>query len=188
MLTEKLSAYPPVPESLDALKKDPTVEPHYRKQAERMLRQRIRLEQTREILATDAGTDIKTNRPMRMNHDVIPEESYRRPLVEACDCAIKEGVSAFRVNYCLHFGVAVHGDTVAARKVHAIRAALYGLQESARDAPAGLQTHYEQMRELCAGEFQPFRLVDVIRSNLEAVPANSLFTWNLSETEASGAS
>lgn len=179
VLTEQLNAYPPVPESLDALKEDPAVAPRHRKQAERMLRQRIRLEQTREIIATDRGVDIKTNRPMRMNHDLIHEESYRRPLIEACERSIKEGIAAFRVNHCLHFGVTTHGATVAARKVHAIRAALYGFQESVKDASIELKSHYAAMGKLSAGEFQPFGLVDLVRSNLEAVPANSFFTWNL---------
>lgn len=179
VLTEQLKAYPPVPESLDALRKDSALAPQHRKQAERMLRQRIRLEQAREILATDRGVDIKTNQPMRMNHDVIHEESYQRPLIEGCERAIKDGVAAFRVNHCLHFGVSTNGVTVAARKVHAIRAALYGLQESVKDAPLELKSHYADMDKLCAGEFHPFGMVDLVRSNLEAVPANSLFTWNL---------
>lgn len=178
LLEEKLTGYEPVPESLQKLSTDAAIEDRYKPQAKRILKQRIRLNQTIQVLQTDEGVDIKSGLPFRTNHDVIPEESYRKVFVAECERAIREKVSAFRVNYCLHFGIAFGGSPEANRRL-AVRAATWGLLECIRTSEGVLQARYKEIGETVGKEAAPFHVLDLIANHLQAVPANSLFTWNL---------
>lgn len=161
LLEKKLMGYEPVPESLQKLAADPAIEDRYKSQAKRVLKQRIRLNQTIQVLQTDEGVDIKTGRPFRTNHDVIPEESYRKVFVSECERAIREKVSAFRVNYCLHFGIA-YGGAPAERRLLAAKAATWGMLECIRASKGSLQTRYKEIGEDVGKEAAPFHVLDVI--------------------------
>lgn len=179
LLDEQLEGYAPVPESLEKVKSDPAIRPEHLPQAKRMLRQRIRLEQTIELITTDKGIDISTNRPLRMNHDIIHEETYRKPLIEACETALRDGLASFSVNYCLHIGVSNRGATAHERKQIAVQGALFGLAESMKAAKGGLAEQYTAIEHLRGEGINPVQIMDLVHSHLQAVPANSLFTWHL---------
>jgi hypothetical protein len=55
LLTEQLQNSPAKTESLEQIKKDPAINPSHQRQAARMMRQRIRMVQTAEVLETDQG-------------------------------------------------------------------------------------------------------------------------------------
>ncbi|KAB2907055.1 MAG: hypothetical protein F9K30_24125 [Dechloromonas sp.] len=177
LLTEQLENYPAKTKSLEQIKKDPAIKPSHQKQAARMMRQRIRMEQTAEVLETDQGTDIKWNIPIRMNHEMINEVSYRRQFSDSCVSAIESGAAVFTVNCCLHFAA-----TTTSLKQHRFAAqqgAKLALFESIKMAEPSLQEYYRKNAEPDGLQKKAFPMLDVIHSNLHAVPVIPFFCWNL---------
>lgn len=179
LLTEQLQHYPVNTESLAQIKQDPAINPSHQRQAVRMMRQRIRMEQATEVLETDQGTDIKWNIPIRMNHEMINEVSYRRQFNDSCVSAIESGAAVFTVNYCLHFAATM--NSIKQSRLAAQQGARLALLESMKKAVPALQEYYRKNAEPDGLQKKAFPLLDVIHSNLHAVPVTPFFCWNLDD-------
>jgi hypothetical protein len=179
IVAKHLEKYAATPESLDKIKIDSEIAPEHRKQAQRMQKQRIRLSQTAKVLRDDEGIDIKSNRPIRMNHQVINEVHYYKVFEEAVTTALASEVSSFTVNYCLHIGMSSDAD-MRKRMHRARRAALHGLLETSLAAEGALKGHYQKMHDLGLPNEETFRLTNQIHSHLMCVPIMPLFNWGVS--------
>ncbi len=138
IVAKHLEKYAATPEALDQIKVDAEIAPEHRKQAQRMQKQRIRFNQTAKVLRDDEGTDIKSNKSIRMNHQLINEVHYYKQFDESAKIALASGVSAITVNYCLHIGMASGADMKDRIRL-AKRAAALGLSETAVKAEGGLK-------------------------------------------------
>ena len=179
IVAQQIEKYAPVPESLDQIKRDVAIDPRHVKQAQRMQRQRIRFQQTAEVLRDDSGTDIKTGRPFRMNRQLINEVHYQETFNERAELALREGASAFTVNYCLHFGMSAHEvmrDRIRSARVNAA----FGLFETQKGAEAGLKAFYDANDASGGLGRAAYQLSNVIHNQLMAVPATPLFCWGVS--------
>src|SRR5262249_34362338 len=81
------------------------VEPKHRRQAQRILRQRLRLAQIDEVLATDSGIDIQSKHPIMLSREEVQGSFYDKLMNDLMNQARDGGVAAGVVNYCLHIGV-----------------------------------------------------------------------------------
>jgi len=104
MLLSQLNNYEPTLESLELIKNDSLIDKKYLPQAERMLRQKIRLEQIQQILKTDEGMDIK-GYPIKLSKETSQIHTYDDLIDELCDEAMKNGSASGVVNNCLHIGI-----------------------------------------------------------------------------------
>jgi len=138
ILTEKLKDYAPTPETLDKLRQDSTIETHHLPQAERIMRQRIRVEQIKGILRYDDGIDPKTNKPISLLNPTIVADSYGYVLNDCCKDAFSNAVSAATVQYCIHVGVGYSSSGATASRELAWKAALSAAFDSLEKAPKDL--------------------------------------------------
>ncbi len=81
-----------------------------RKQAKRMHRQNIRLEQAETAIKTDTGIDIKYGTAVRHFETKRSLVYYSETLEEIFGTAVKHGFESATVNYCLHLGVGYSQD------------------------------------------------------------------------------
>ncbi|MBK9991879.1 MAG: hypothetical protein IPP19_14420 [Verrucomicrobia bacterium] len=180
IVAKHLEKYAATPEALDQIKVDAEIAPEHRKQAQRMQKQRIRFSQTAKVLRDDEGTDIKSNQPIRMNHQIINEVHYYKQFDEAARVALESGVSSITVNYCLHIGMASGGD-LRDRIRRARRAAAYGFAETATKSEGGLKSFYKKIQDMGIEGGEAFRITNLIHSHLMCVPASPLFSWGVSK-------
>jgi len=180
IVAKHLEKYAATPEALDEIKVDQEIAPEHRKQAQRMQKQRIRFRQTAEVLRNDVGTDIKSNLPIRMNHQPIDEVHYYKQFNDAAIAALASGTSSITVNYCLHIGMASGAD-MKSRIRQARIAAVYGMSQTASKAEAGLKSYYQKVQDMGIKADEAFKLTNLLHSHLMCVPASPLFTWGVSQ-------
>lgn len=129
MLLEKLSDYEPQPKSLELLRKDKIVDKQYLSQAKRILKQKIRLAQVKEIVETDKGIDIVTGKSLKLLEPNIVTDDYDEVLDKLCSEAVENRLSAGTVQYCLHIGVGCSDDFNEARTLSK-KAAIFAYHKS----------------------------------------------------------
>jgi hypothetical protein len=89
-----LANYPPDEAALPQIDADPAILPQHRKQAKRMLRQRIRVAQVQEVLLTDAGVDIQHKRPIRISPKAVVLKDYDVEVAQILKGAEKDGTAS----------------------------------------------------------------------------------------------
>ena len=138
MLLSQMERYVLEDESLDEIKDDKDIAPNHKKQAARILRQKIRLDQVHTILKDDRGTDPGTRTPIVVVGDtkgnMVEEENYGQFLAELIESSKKEkcGVSSGMINYCLHLGIGYSSDKNVARR-NAIYAASHSMKKQLKN-------------------------------------------------------
>jgi len=137
MLLDKLSQYDPTLSSMKRLEEDTSIDIRYLKQAKRILKQKIRVEQTEELIKKDYGIDIKTNTPMKLFGPTAEADTYDEFLNKLCDTAINIGLSFGTIHHCLHIGVG-YSDNIEKSLQMANFAAVYAYKESLKEADDSL--------------------------------------------------
>lgn len=137
-----LDGVTPSAESIAALKNRADIPSSGLKQAQRMLRQRLRVNQVSQLLTTDSGFDPGVGMPMRLSQDTITTSEYDRALNGALDLASEKGIAYVSIDGCVHLGVH-YQETVADWRI-ATAAAKEGLtkatQEDATQRRSGIQS------------------------------------------------
>jgi hypothetical protein len=116
ILLEKLEDYEPTDSVISAIASDPDIKPQHRKQAQRMLRQRMRLAQVEEVLNKDEGTDIRFKKPIRVQPEYIETTSYGDLLGSLCERADQFGVAGGLGGWCVHIGIGTGSDREESQK------------------------------------------------------------------------
>ncbi len=180
IIAAQIEQYTPVPESLDQIKHDNEIAPGHRNQAKRMQKQRIRFQQTADVLRDDVGVDIKSGKPIRMNHTLINEVHYYKDFNASGEVALAKGIAAFTVNYCLHIGMGSGPDLRECVR-RARLGALTGQFEVRNGADGDLKSFYERNERPGGLGPDAYRMINVVKSHLLAIPVNSLFCWSVSQ-------
>jgi hypothetical protein len=176
-LMRLLEDLPPTDESIEQVQKDISLHSSKRKQAVRMLRQRVRLVQTQNLLEHDRGIDIKSKKPIYLSKREIEEESYDSFLEELLVAATKSGISSGTLNYCFHFGVGFNENHDRSWKL-ALDAAKYAAYEAHRCESEGAQEVRLEIEKVVPND-DLFRWTDLVRSNLNCVPCRPLTLWSI---------
>jgi hypothetical protein len=181
LLLKQLESYTPSRESIATISADPLVaESKYRPQAERILRQKLRLRQIQEVLATDAGTDIATNHPIRLSSEEVRGAVYDKMLNDLLNRARDEGAAAGVVNYCVHIGVG-HSDQFERASRRALSALRFGIRTCLEKPPEGLVNVVAEMKAAIP-EHELFKTSELLSSNLAAMNSRPFTVWGIEPT------
>lgn len=177
LLLSQLERYKPKPESLEELKDDRIIDVRHMPQAERILRQKIRIGQIQEVLKFDQGIDVSLNKPIKLLEKVIKTESYADALNAACRQARVHGYASATVQHCIHVGVGYAEDRMEA-KTKARKAAQFALFSALGDAPSTLN---DVQKELLEQVSQPdfYKGFDLLRFNLYGMSAEPFPMWTI---------
>lgn len=135
VLIDKLAEFKPLDSELRRLSTS-DVEPRHQRQAQRMLRQRIRLKKTIDVLRTDRGVDIQSGLPLLLKGPTRDLDSYDEVLDRLFDQAMKVEACAITIDGCLHLGVG-HASTADQAQSHAITAVRRAVSMRRQDASKG---------------------------------------------------
>jgi len=115
-LAHKLQDTPPIMESLETIKNDPTIEQRIKPQAMRMLRQKIRMSDFMTLLETDKGRDASTGHSIHWTKEVYITDDYCDQLQHILEEAYLHGKAYATIDGCLHIAAAynvVPRDSIA---------------------------------------------------------------------------
>lgn len=147
ILVTQLDKYAPAEKSVAEIATDPGIGPKHRAQAQRMMRQKIRLAQIIEVIKTDKGTDIVSKHPIQLSKDEVKGAVYDKLLNDLLERARTEGAACGVVNYCIHIGVAYQADFNLALQ-NAEKAAISAIQIHLTKPPKGFSEVFSETRAL----------------------------------------
>jgi len=152
---------------------------HSRKQAQRILRQRRRLEGAESIIQTDAGVDPKLMRPMRMLPKPVETEGYFEAIHQICAGCRNNGVSMAILGGCLR----MFGMTEKERpqlSVGAVSHVFYHLANPT--AECQLKEGGDPEAELKAME-SSLGFTDLVKHNMESGWGMPVFLWGIDDDD-----
>ncbi len=177
MLLDKLEDYLPKPESIKLLKEDQGIENKYIAQAERILKQKIRIEQIHEVLKTDKGTDILFNQPIILVGSNRSTEDYDFFVDQLCEEAFGGGNASGTVDNCVHIGIGYSDDLRKAKKT-ANMAATYASFKFTGEAPQNLKKIMSRLSNIMDKD-SFLRAWDVFQWSLYGMSALPFPLWNI---------
>ena len=176
MLLLQLDNYKPTLESLELIKSDPLINKKYLPQAERMLRQKIRLEQIHHVLKTDEGMDIK-GYPVKLSKETSQIVTYDELIDELCDEAMKNGGASGTVQNCLHVGVGYSDDSQKAQDN-----ALMGVKYSIYQIKKEILYDFDEIKSELLKFISPnelYKTFDILKANLITIPCRPFTLWGI---------
>ncbi|MBE0564606.1 MAG: hypothetical protein IH621_01495 [Krumholzibacteria bacterium] len=183
MLLETLQEYMPTPEDLLRMQADRSVDQRYQKQAERIMRQKIRLAQVKEVIESDHGTDIRTGEEIELEGKVHALGNYDLVVERLCGESIAGGACAVTVDGCMHLGCA-YSENPEKAQTAALDAAIDGLAMSrVRASPDQLKTA-AMIDDLIGGE-NAFRSHEVFLAAVYSIGARPFPMWDISREHLS---
>jgi hypothetical protein len=180
LLQDALKNYPMNEAGLVAVDNDPVIDTRYRKQAKRMLRQKIRLTQVTEIQQTDAGVDIKYSRPIKLSSKAIVLTEYDDAIADLLSQARRNGSASETISHCIAIGVGNESlETSATLAQRALRQELGAL-----DAWLG-SIDPELVREVreVLGDVPPFSAFNLVETALGMVAVRPVTSWTISRDD-----
>lgn len=183
ILLNELEKYELKEESIKKIKTDKKIKTEYKKQATRILRQKIRLERLNEIIKTDKGIDPKLKKQISLIGNNIEEETYDAILMELIDSAKsdKDGMSSGMVNFCLHFGVGYSSDKNIAKE-SAISGAKYSLWKVLQEPPKGLtEIRNELLNKISEEDLYVF--CNLFKTNIYSLPVKPFLLWGITHED-----
>ncbi|MGR3302181.1 MAG: hypothetical protein ACUZ8I_06725 [Candidatus Scalindua sp.] len=177
MLLSELEKYEVSKESLDLIDRSKEIDITHKKQAKRMMRQKIRLKQIEEVLIKDEGTDTKFDCNLRLVEPEIEAESYDNNLDNACKTAMKNGISAVMIQHCIHIGIGFSED-----KSQAVKSAFEGIKYSIFKRLSGATGDAKDIiNEIhnTVPTSECFRIIDQFNNNLVSIACRPFVLWSI---------
>ena len=178
MLLGALERYSPEPSSMNLLESDETIDPKHLKQAKRMLRQKIRVQQVEQMFTSDDGIDISLEMPLKLVKEMAELDFYDEFLNDLCNQARSESAAAGLVDQCLHLGVGFAAEKEQARAT-AKCALRRGIALSRNEPPDGLPQVDAETWALVPARDR-FIAVESVSGNLRAMSNRPIVTWAIS--------
>jgi len=178
MLLAQLEAYTLTEDSINRIAASPLiVEPKHRLQAQRILRQKLRLLQIHEVLATDSGIDIQSKHPIRLSREEVQGSFYDKLMNDLLNEAREAGMAAGVVNYCVHIGVGFsERPRIALRR--ATDALRFAISTHLAKPPAGFADVFAETKSLVA-DHELFKTSELLSSNLVAMNVRTFTLWGI---------
>ena len=177
ILLSELEKYESKPESLKLLRDNRTIPEKYLAQAERILKQKIRLGQIKTVLSSDKGIDIKLDIPIRLLDPLIIKDTYDEILDDICVRAKESRIGIATIQSCIHIGVGFSENEIEARKM-AERAALYAIHRQIEQPPPGLLDVRKEFLEIMP-EKEFYKGFDLLLTNLFSIGCRPFPLWNI---------
>jgi hypothetical protein len=116
ILEKELGSFEISEDSLEKIDNSPTIGDKYKRQAKRMMKQKIRTSQVAQLIENDFGFDPSYERYSVLSEKTYYTGDYTAFLNKIMDQAIVDGGSAGTINYCLHFGIGYSDDFKEAKE------------------------------------------------------------------------
>jgi hypothetical protein len=159
---------------------DATIAPSYKKQAKRMLRQKIRLRQVAEVLSTDEGTDIKYKAPIRLSTKPVILTEYDELVQRLLQGASSSEATSGVVSTTMGGGVGVEGASSAEAQARtALSRELGALDAQLRSQDSEL---YSEVMEALDG-VQPYSAFNLFECILGQVAVRPPTSWAISRDD-----
>ena len=179
VLLAALESYKPDPAVLEQIAKSPEIKDSHRKQALRMMKQRIRVQQAEEVIVKEEGIDPGLGVPIRIGGPMIMNQPYDPVLNGVCDEARKTGHGAATVDSCLHIGAGYDIDELKARK-RAFESLNYALTVAAQDKPEGFGIVQQEVLAAVGSERDDnFKIIDLFANNLHSIATRPFLFWEI---------
>lgn len=176
LLSTFLDQFPSTTESLSIVKDCGNIPQGMRKQAQRMMRQRVRLSQAIEVINTDKGIDPMMQCPIQFTSTTYAVAEFDDSVDEICQQAISNKVAGGVINDCIHICVA-SGDTRGRAIRNALDIAPLCICKHRQNRPVILETDSE------LASFVPpkerFQMFQPIISNLNNCACRPLPIWRI---------
>lgn len=104
VLMSALDNYAPDPEAVKHIATDAAIHADHKKQAVRMMNQRIRVHRAEQFFRKDEGIDPGLGVPIQLSGPMIVVRTFDAMIEQLCDQAGKSGFAAGSVDSCLHVG------------------------------------------------------------------------------------
>lgn len=177
ILLSELERYKADKASLEAIDSDQRIDLKHRKQAKRILRQRIRVAQVEHMFSHDEGVDITLQRPLRFSRDEVEITHYDELLDELCTDARQNGVAAGVSNQCIHVGVGYAEEPETAfRKANV--ALDRGISEARKQSLTGLKDVEDGLSGIVPKE-ELFKTTNLFENNLVAMSSRPFTVWHI---------
>jgi hypothetical protein len=177
ILLSELERYKADKASLGVIDSDERIDPKHRKQAKRILRQRIRVSQVEHMFSHDEGVDIALEKPLRLSRDEIETTHYDELLDRLCTNARQNGVAAGISSQCIHIGVGYAEDAETALRKADV-ALHYGTSEARKQSPAGLKDVENGLSGRVPKQ-ELFKATNLFANNLVAMSSRPFTLWHI---------
>jgi hypothetical protein len=182
VLLSALERYRPEPESVKRIASDPAIQEGHKKQAVRMLNQKIRVHRAEEFFKKDEGIDPGLGVPIRLSGPIICTRPFDAMIGQLCESARKTGFGAGSVDWCLHIG-AGHGPAREEATKRAFSALNHAIAVAAQEQPDGFAAVREEVLAAVGGERDDnLKLIDLFANNLHSMATRPFLVWDVSRS------
>lgn len=179
VLLSALEHYNPEPESVKRIARDPAIQDRHRKQAVRMMNQKIRVRQAEEFFVKDEGIDPGLGVPIQLSGPMIYTRPFDEMVGQLCEAARGSGFGAGTVDWCFHIG-AGHGPTREEATKRASSSLNHAIAVAAQRQPDGFAAVREEVVAAVGGDRDDnFILIDLFGNNLHSIATCPFLVWRV---------
>jgi hypothetical protein len=179
VLLTALKYYKPDSLALEQIAKDPKIVDQHRKQALRMMKQRIRLHRAEEVLEKEEGIDPGLGVPIRISGPMIMNQPFDETIDQVCDAARNTGQGAATVDWCFHIAAGYDADMRQA-KSRAFACLNHALAAAAQDKPVCFDAIQQEVIEAVGSQRDDnFKLIDLFANNLHSIATRPFLFWQI---------
>jgi hypothetical protein len=169
ILLSALEGYKPEPDALKRIASDPAIQDSYKKQAVRMMNQKIRMHRAEEFLEKDEGIDPKLGVPIQLSGPTIVTRHFDSFIGQLCETARGTGLGAGSVDWCVHIG-AGYAPTPDEATRHALVSLNHAIAAAAQNQPDGFAAVQAEVLVAVGGERDDnFKRIDLFANNLHSI-------------------
>jgi len=179
VLMSALENYSPDPEAVKRIATDPAIHPDHKRQAVRMMNQRVRVHRAEEFLKKDEGIDPGLGVPIQLSGPMIVVRPFDAMIDQLCDEAGKKGFAAGSVDSCLHIG-AGRGATPEEASQRAFVSLNHVIAGEAQNRPDGFTAiQQEVVGAVGTARDDNFNLIDLFVNNLHSIATRPFLLWEI---------
>jgi hypothetical protein len=179
VLMTALESYAPGPEAVKRIATDPAIHPDHKKQAVRMLNQRIRFQRAEEFLEKDEGIDPGLGVPIQLSGPMIVVRPFDAMIDQLCDEAVRSGSAAGSVDSCLHIGAGRGGSQEEANR-RAFASLNHVISVEAQKQPEGFSAvQQEVVSAVGTARDDNYKLIDLFANNLHSIATRPFLLWEI---------
>jgi hypothetical protein len=179
VLLSALESYKPEPDAVKRIASDPAIQEGYKKQAMRMMNQKIRVRRAEEFLGKDEGIDPGLGVPIQLSGPMIYTRSFDSIIDQLCEAARKSGFGAGCVDWCVHIG-AGYAPTPAEVRRLAFASLNHAIAAEAQNRPDGFAAVQQEVVAAVGGERDDnLRLIDLFANNLHSIATRPFLLWEI---------
>lgn len=179
VLLAALGNYKPDAESVSRIAGDPTIQERYKKQAVRMMKQKIRVHRAERFIVKDEGIDPRLGVPLLLSGPMIYTQPFDEFIAQLCASAAGSGHGAGTVDWCFHIGAghAATREEATNRAFAALNHAVATAYQKQAEGFADVQG--EVLAAVGEDTDDNFTLIDLFANNLHSIATRPFLLWGI---------